>query len=173
MKIITKLSELGLVYPTEWTDNPTDADWDAFKKDVIAGITDAFDSEKHYENTHLLEYPEFWVIHYGIKEPDFVKNVAENWNDEIKTEFCNCVNKVFDEPKSIATLHMRDDSTYNMMTAAMELQDHWSDFANHGVYLKNECGIPYFRCILEGGYEDDILSNPAEYIVATTYPKDG
>lgn len=168
MKIITNLSALGLEYPHM---DASSSVWADFKKEVIAELTSAYDGEKNDAEAYLPSFEDFWDIRYGVKDSGFIKNTASLWNAEIKTTFCNSVNHVCENNLSVDTLHVRDSTTYSMMKAAMELHDRWSAFSDHGVYLENECGYPYFRCFLDSKTEADIQNHPEEYIVVTVYPK--
>lgn len=168
MKIITNLSALGLEYPHM---DASSSVWADFKKEVIAELISAYDCEKDDAEAYLLSFEDYWDIRYGAKDPGYIKSIAALWNAEIKTVFCNSVNGVCDNRLSVDTLHVRDSTTYSMMKAAMELHDHWSAFSDHGVYLENECGYPYFRCFLDNKAEEDIQKHPEEYIVVTVYPK--
>lgn len=168
MKIITKLSTLDVEYPCE---NASTTAWQELMGEIISSISMNYTAETGCGEAYLPVFSELWDIQYGCKNPDIIKRTANSWNGEIRTAFYNCVNKVFENGFSIWTMHVDDDVTFSMMHAAMELNDNWHAFSDHAVYLENDCGYPYFRCILSPQQEKDIQEHPEEYILITVNPK--
>lgn len=172
MEIITKLSTLD-IDPEDVTDAPDDA-----IETVFSALKMGFDDQSHYRDTRLYEDFSSKNYHFGTLEPDYVRDRAEAWVDEIKDQFLNAVNVVCNNVSKTGRLPSKEEleadtaDTYRLSCAVRELDNTWWDYAEHAVYLKNGNGYPYFRIHLTDEEKTDILAHPEEYVIAEVRVED-
>lgn len=108
----------------------------------------------------------------GSVSPDEIRKIARTWNQDIKNQFIGAFKDLGYNAAEPEKLPMDTPKTYTMQKAARELDNNWWAYADHGVYLENEMGYPYFQVMLSDSVQKDMLDNPDNYIVADLYVKD-
>lgn len=178
MEIITKLSTLGIC-ADETVPSAEDlkSARDAFIKSVFNVIAEEFIDKSASSGAYFYEdySPEHY--HFGALEPDYVKAKAKAWIQEIRKEFADalsalCDGAVLDGIVDVSRLPVDNDKTYRVANAARELDNNWFSYAEHSVYLENECGYSYFRVMLTDAETADIIAHPERYVVIDAYVKD-
>ena len=164
MKIITRLKDLGIEVETDKSKG------EAIQL-IFEALQDGFqnqaDNEAYFSEPFLEEN-----FVFGCDAPDKVRLIAHSWNEDIKNQFVRSLTALGCPGIALKNLPMDTPETYDMQKAARELNNNWWAYADHGVYLNNEIGFPYFQVILTDKVQADIMKNPSEYIVADLYVKD-
>lgn len=119
--------------------------------------------ESIYENTFI----------FGAFEPEKLIERVAAWNAGIRADFIRALKPIapFIDGPDENKLPMDDDTTHAIACAARELDNIWFDYADHGVYLENEFGYPYFTTILAPHIEGFIKADPGDYLILEVSPK--
>lgn len=172
MDIIVKLSAIGIDQePISEGDIPQEVLTDIFHK-----LNTEFQDRTADKEAYLCEIVERDDFLFGVLEPVALRARACGWNQEIKEEFLRCVEaickvSVNGKLPNVEKLQVDTPLTNQMKHAAMELDNAWSNYASHAVYIENSQGFPYFRTVLEQAEFDHIIAHPEEYAIVTVAPK--
>lgn len=164
MKIITRLADIGMEVET---DIPKEEAVQLVFEALQNGFQGQANDEAYFSESFLKE-----SFVFGCDAPDKVCQIACRWNEDIKIQFIRSLTELGCPSVGPENLPMDTPETYSMQKAARELDNNWWTYADHGVYLNNEAGVPYFQVILTDKVQADIMKNPSEYIVAELYVKD-
>lgn len=164
MKIIARLADIGMEVET---DIPKEEAVQLVFEALQNGFQGQANDEAYFSESFLEE-----SFIFGYHAPDKVRQIARSWNEDIKIQFIRSLTVLGCPSIGPENLPMDTPETYSMQKAARELDNNWWTYADHGVYLNNEAGVPYFQVILTDKVQADIMKNPSEYIVAELYVKD-
>lgn len=164
MKIIARLADIGMEVET---DIPKEEAVQLVFEALQNGFQGQANDEAYFSESFLKE-----SFIFGYHAPDKVRQIARSWNEDIKIQFIRSLTVLGCPSIGPENLPMDTPETYSMQKAARELDNNWWTYADHGVYLNNEAGVPYFQVILTDKVQADIMKNPSEYIVAELYVKD-
>ena len=164
MKIITRLADIGFEVET---DIPREEAVQLIFEALQNGFQGQANDEAYFSESFLKE-----SFIFGCDAPDKVRQIAHSWNEDIKIQFIRSLTALGCPSIGPENLPMDNPETYSMQKAARELDNNWWTYADHGVYLNNEMGFPYFQVILADRVQVDIMKNPGKYVVADLYVKD-
>ena len=171
MRIITNLEALDIDQEYLEAMQAGPADMDQIRKWVFAALSEAFNDQSHDKETYLCEsYTDEYFI-FGAASADEVLSITQNWNLNIQAKFITALKDMKVNETTPETLPIDNFQTYDIQKAARELDNNWWDYADHGVYLPNSQGYPYFRVTLEKEELEDILKHPEQYIIVDVYVK--
>lgn len=164
MKIIARLADIGMEVET---DIPKEEAIQLVFEALQNGFQGQANDEAYFSESFLEE-----SFIFGYDAPDKVRQIARSWNEDIKIQFIRSLTALGCPSIGPENLPMDTPETYSMQKAARELDNNWWAYADHGVYLNNEMGFPYFQVILADREQADIMKNPGKYVVAALYVKD-
>lgn len=171
MRIITNLEALDIDQEYLEAMQAGPADMDQIRKWVFAALSEAFNDQSHDKEAYLCEsYTDEYFI-FGAVSADEVLSIVQNWNLNIQAKFITALKDMKVNETTPETLPIDNFQTYDIQKAARELDNNWWDYADHGVYLPNSQGYPYFRVTLEKEELEDILKHPEQYIIVDVYVK--
>lgn len=164
MRIITNFKSLDIELEPELSQTEViQLVFDALQSGFQDQINnEAYFSESFSESSFIL----------GSVSPDEIRKIAHTWNQDIKDQFIGAFKDLGYSAAEPEKLPMDTPKTYTMQKAARELDNNWWAYADHGVYLENEMGYPYYQVMLSESAQKDMLDNPGNYIVADLYVKD-
>lgn len=165
MKVITSFEALDIdeSYLEDIQDETADMDeiremlFEAFELDFDEKVND-YDISlyQNYEEGHFI---------FGVIDADRLKSIANGWNMEIRNQFLDALGALVQGDMTPEGLPMDTMETYNLWTAARELDNSWWYNTEHTAYLLNDGGFSYFRVTLSEKILEDILNNPEKYVV--------
>lgn len=170
MEIFTSFRSLGLS-----KDDIKNGRYEKAISDVFDVLSDSFEEASGDTGAYLSDNQDQEKYRFGAIEPEYIKATAITWLDAIKNEFLGALDGLTTEHGKIPTaneLPVDDSKTHRVSIAARELDNVWSPYGNHGVYLDNESGYPYFTVQLSKSNLADILENPDDYIVVSAFVRD-
>lgn len=174
MKIITSFAALDL----DPTDFPSELDQFSTEdyQRIMDALMDAYADAATGTASNLCEHPAPDAFLFGAFAKDDFSQAVEGWTAEIKQTFlraltCLCPSLEQGRLPSMDELSTDSATTYALSGAARELDNVWYDYAEHGVYLPNTLGWPYFRTLLTDEEKNFILANPNDYLIAKVVPK--
>ena len=166
MKIITSFAALDLSpedFPAEF-DQFAGEDFQRIQNALIDAYADSSSGSSICEQNE----PENFL--FGRFSGSQFRKLVDDWNVEIKRAFLQALKGLC---PSLSEGRMPDEGslptdcseTYILAGAARELDNVWYDYANHGVYLPNELGWPYFKTMLADYEKAQMFDNPSDYLV--------
>lgn len=171
MRIITNFEALNMDKEVlEQIRNGT-ADMEEIRQEAFDSLKSSFDEAVSASDAYLSNDYSEDVFTFGILNHNVLISIVKTWNQKIKEQFAQAIKKVWNDNMTAEQLRPDTTATYEVSCAARELDNHWWHGSNHGVYLPNECGYPYFKVILSESVMEDILRNPERYVVIDVYVK--
>jgi len=171
MRIITNFEALDMDEELVEQIRNGIADMEEIREVVFGSLESDFDDATSTSDAYLSDDYSEDDFTFGILNRDALISIAKTWNPEIKEQFAQAIKKVWNDNMTAEQLRLDTSDTYEVSCAARELDNHWWYGSNHGVYLPNECGYPYFKVILSESVMKDILRSPEQYIVIDVYVK--
>lgn len=174
MLILTSLDALSLTRDN-FPENLSDMEEGHYQL-LFQNIQEIFSDECHDPETYLGDAFDRDSVVLGVYEPDKLIEAVSSWNGSIKKAFVAALRGVLPDTGTIETIDvesipMDTAKTYELSCAARELDNHWFGYAEHGVYLPNEMGYPYFTTILDPYDEESVKAHPEEHLLLSVYPK--
>lgn len=108
---------------------------------------------------------------FGALDPEKLLESIHNWVGEIQKGFVRALSQVYSPDINPEDLPVDDTDTYELQKAARELDNNWFSYSNHGVYLENDQGYPYFRVIPNEEQVAKIEAHPEKYFILQVYVK--
>lgn len=147
MQCICKLSDLGLDVPSD----PNDYEFQCKAKTALKY---AFRQETYQEF--------WWTVHEFINDPEVVRTVAKNWNQQVRDAFLRLI-KDYDKLKDMP---MDTQETFEIVNAAHCVDNDDNFYCNfHVLVPQNERGRPAFMTLIRKDMLDGILAHPEEYLL--------
>ena len=106
-----------------------------------------------------------------LEDPEKLLESIHNWVGEIQKGFVRALSQVYSPDINPEDLPVDDTDTYELQKAARELDNNWFSYSNHGVYLENDQGYPYFRVIPNEEQVAKIEAHPEKYFILQVYVK--
>lgn len=163
MQIITNFESLGIeLEPGMPKEEVSQLVFEALQ----SGFQDHINHDAYFSESYTADN-----FVFGFGSPENIRSIARDWNQDIRSQFVSALKALGYTDQAPEKLPMDTPDTYTMQKAARELDNNWWAYADHGVYLNNEMGYPYFQVILSDKAQKDMLDNPDKYIVANLYVK--
>lgn len=173
MLILTSLDSLSLTrdnFPEKLDDME-----EGHYQLLYHSIQGIFNDECRNPDAYLAGFDKDDIV-LGIFEPGKLIEGIASWNNSIKEAFIEALKNTLPDMRTIDAINaenivMDTTETYELSCAVRELDNHWFECAEHGIYLPNEMGYAYFTTILDPYDEENIKAHPEEYLLLYVYPK--
>lgn len=173
MKIITSFEALDIDSEIVAAMQSGTADMDQVRYIVWESLKALFEDYSDDSGTYIASVDLADNFVFGALEPQKMVEAAKSWNLDIKKQFLAALGKLGTvDPAAPEQLPLDNSETYDMHKAARELDDNWWCYAEHGVYLPNNYGYPYFTVILKDAQAADMAAHPEDYVIYNAYIKD-
>lgn len=142
-------------------------------------VKDQYNEQADCSDAYLHEYgdvsglAENLGLVLGARDPDTIRDTAENWNKRVQKDFDNAVKTLARSlrPLPDGTYPWLDGSSteiYALKKAAMALDGQFYDFADYALLVNQ---AQYFTTVLTSIELTDILRNPGQYAIIEVSPK--
>ena len=178
MKVLINLLQAGILPENQGVEDMRpwlDSYLDEAKDEIFDFIQSEYNLQVDIGDAYLSPATSDEDYLFGANGAETLIECMECWNDSIRKEFEAALQRLHrtaeEEGPHYKGLPLDTTDTYRMKKAALELDNSWSAFSEHGVFVPNEFGNVSFTCILQDEQIDDIRRYPELYAIVTVYPK--
>lgn len=129
----------------------------------LEDLNDLYRNEVDYAGFKC-RVPALVDIHWGKEEPELVVAAAKAWNDEIRADLREAISDLMAEGEDY---ELDSQATWRLKLAAMNADDEFNPFANHGVCADNGCGWDALFVSLPESLLQDAIQHPECWVLAT------
>ena len=106
---------------------------------------------------------------WGSLDPQAVRNVADNWEWQLRTHFIGLVQELSGPNRPLKPMHVsvNDDLSNKIKHAAEELDDDWNIFVEHGVIAEPEFSFqsPAMHTVIPNDMAFELPTNVENYAI--------
>lgn len=141
---------------------------------IFNNISVEFNSMADDNETYLCEDWSQSRFLLGKNEPKKLLEQVRSWNRDIEKEFLEATDALLQVSKTGKLpehVTMDDLVSYRMRKAVCELDNHWTAFGEHTVYVENDNNYAYFSVLVKDNVLADIEEHPENYGIVEVFPK--